>query len=444
MREISSLLKEVMPRPKIEAVFKLSFVQFLFLKLSEISLVTYVYFSIPLIIFTQYILPPFFVAKISEFSDADFIVLGLSILCLIPWGAIYFFNELFIIKHKFKVVVTSRAVNFFHLLAWSLVLFSIGVLWFLSGSLPLLEALIGADAGAIYESRINFDLNKSSYFLLPVYLFIFSSTYLLPLSVLIHFIDQRKNKWIVLVFAFVLVSVGFSKLAFIKIALPVMFYFLVHKRLACFFRAVMVSVIFFSSICLLYLGVIGKTLNGNVNDLFSGSSINSTETSSRLDENYILGSSGVNQLLGRALWIPYITAKKWIDFYEKENLYLTQPIITNRTIAWLVGAEYVQLERKVFNYQFGLKDSEMQGYANTSYFVDAWVKFGKFGFGIICFLVPTTLIFFIKNFHINYLGIILFMIPFLVGGGSYISLLISGSILFVFFMFMQIERKFVT
>lgn len=94
--------------------------------------------------------------------------------------------------------------------------------------------------------------------------------------------------------------------------------------------------------------------------------------------NIFSGESQIEYLINRIIYIPYVTAHEWLR-YQDEKLgggYTYGSSIS--AIALLTGRPKLNLEREVFNFQWGQNDTGT-GSANTAYFIDAFLNIGIFG-----------------------------------------------------------------
>jgi len=90
-------------------------------------------------------------------------------------------------------------------------------------------------------------------------------------------------------------------------------------------------------------------------------------------------------LLSRIVWIPYITAHDWLKFQDEVLGGGTTQGRSIGLVSWMLGEPKVQLERMVYEYQFGASPGGVGG-SNTVFFVDAKLAFGWFGVLAYCAL----------------------------------------------------------
>lgn len=91
----------------------------------------------------------------------------------------------------------------------------------------------------------------------------------------------------------------------------------------------------------------------------------------------------VSWLLNRIVWIPYVTAYDWLKVHEE---ILKGELHYGRTIgivSWLMGKPKLDLERVVYEYQFGPSPYGVGG-ANTIFVIDAKLAFGWAGVVLYC------------------------------------------------------------
>ena len=95
------------------------------------------------------------------------------------------------------------------------------------------------------------------------------------------------------------------------------------------------------------------------------------------------GKTGFGFLVNRIVWIPYITAYDWIKYFHEEMNGEHALGKTSSFISTVLGEKKVPVEQYVFDYQFGLGPTQTAG-ANANFMVDAFVNFGWIG----VFLIP--------------------------------------------------------
>jgi hypothetical protein len=97
--------------------------------------------------------------------------------------------------------------------------------------------------------------------------------------------------------------------------------------------------------------------------------------------NIFTGDSQIEYILNRIFYIPYITAHEWIRYQDER---LNGGHTYGRSIsliAYIMGEPKINLEREVFNFQWG-QNNTGTGTANSAYFIDAVLNIGVLG----CFL----------------------------------------------------------
>ncbi|GEM_PF-5234148 len=375
-----------------------------------------------------YILAPYFFEL--EIGPSNQLMINLAAISIIPWLIIPF------ILPKIKVNVPRIKVPNFHyafhleLIVWLLTFVSLLVLTFTSGNLPILTALRGAKWEEILAHRLNFDLNKSGWISLFIYLNIIISSTLLPFFITKSFVLNEKYKWTKLITASLVLVAGLNKLSFLKVVIPVFILSFVKKDLLLFLKSTSFILLFF-----LFINFLGKA---GVNSLLQKPAATIQTNSIDISPPPPATGDGISSfILYRAFKVPYQTAETWIDFYYKNNLSAKQPIITNKTLSLLLGIPVTPLEQDIINYQFNADTTKFNGYANTTYFIDAWVKFGNLGFAIVIILIPLFIGIQVYIIDEKYLGLLVFSFFFLTSNSSISYLLSSGVLLFIFSVIMS-------
>ncbi len=392
----------------------------------------------PALIFLIYMVPFFFLLGINKVSEIDVTLFRLQLGAIIPWLFFYSFRKKLTLNLQTKVIeIASKYFKSIEIITWLVYVGALGWLTYLADSQPLWNALTARPFSEIALSRIAFDLNKSGIHSIPVYITIIISNTLIPLFVLNSFIQKRKDAWTKLIMASFLVVSSLMKIAFLKVTLPVLFLFLIRRQLQQLVLIILFCLVFFGAIQFLSYGGLNKVFSPDValaNEV-AVSSPNNTDINP--DQQFLFGQSMAGLIFNRLTWIPYSTARTWIKYYEEFNLEKEQPIISNRTLAFILGKEYFPLERKIMNYQFNEPYSNFTGYANTAYVTDSWVKYGIIGYLFTITIVPLGFIFLYQNYSFEYRGLLLFSIVFFTSGGLINFMISNGAMLLTLVPFLK-------
>lgn len=378
----------------------------------------------PVWIIILYIAAPYFFLNNHDQYSAQ--VIQLALMALIPWFIVPFLISKQGVNFTWKRFKETRPLTSkFEIITWLALISILVCLTLISGNLPIWTALTGASWEKILSDRLMFDLNKSGWISLVTYSGILITSTALPYFTTKSFILNHKYKWIKLLISSLILVSGLNKISFLKVALPILTLSFIKKDFK------LLSKLSFFSLCFLFLiSFIGR---GGI-----GSLINQENQQLKTDAKIETGTKSVEEassfIVYRAFQIPYMTASTWIDYYQKHNLEKNQPIITNRTLSLIFNQPLVPLEQDIINYQFSADKTRFNGYANTTYFIDAWVKFGKVGFFIVIILVPLFFSLQIYAIPKDYLGLLTFSILTLTSN-SFISYLLSGGIILFIFSF---------
>jgi len=145
----------------------------------------------------------------------------------------------------------------------------------------------------------------------------------------------------------------------------------------------------------------------------------------------------VDTLVWRTFAVPVFTATDTLHvFYERlGGTHLNGA--TSTPIAWITGQERVNVERIVFDYQWGWNDIAN---ANAVYFVDAFVNFGWFGLCVISLIVGQSLRWF-KNSDDIALKSLWPLYCLILFNATFIGMLFSNAYLLVWFMLLFTAPK---
>lgn len=282
-----------------------------------------------------------------------------------------------------------------------------------SDGVPILAALRGADNAEIAVLREKFFKAREGWQSILPYINAVLSGSIIPYLIVLAFPRKYKYRYH-LAFIFFIYCVSFSEKAyFLKIALPLFFYFYAvakNKKMVLFVGT-------FSMFILLSVMTMISNYEyeeGNSNPFFSMQ----YEPENPLEKT-----------LWRSLVVPVITANDAIRTFQID--YRGQYLYGSSSgfISSIFGLERVRFERDVFRLQFGL---EWEGTAssNSFYVTEAYVNFGMWGVFVFGLIVGWTLFFFIKTTDIALQGMSLLFL-YTIFNSSLISTFMSSGYIFV-------------
>lgn len=234
-------------------------------------------------------------------------------------------------------------------------------------TVPLLSALQGASADALSVERGEFLKGRSGPGVILLYLSAILTNTVVPYSIVIAYAAGSRARHLLAVLFFIFCVSFLVKALFLHLVLPLMAFFALRGRMSggrallgfTFIVAVLTAATFLS------LGspeLIGASEQVDAAELLSAA---------------FAPANPVEYVLWRALAVPVFTATDTLfvhaTMFDARNLMGA----TSTLIASVFGLERINLERFVFEYQFGGWNDLAN--SNTTFLVDGYVNFGWFG-----------------------------------------------------------------
>ena len=145
-------------------------------------------------------------------------------------------------------------------------------------------------------------------------------------------------------------------------------------------------------------------------------------------------------LLNRIFWIPYITAIDWLSYF---NEILHRDYVygaSSSLISGLFGMERMNLERLVFEYEWGQNESET-GSSNTVYFVDIFLNFGWIGV-IVSNMIIALVVNFFEFCDNKAANATFFVFAYFIVTSSLIAVLFSSGLLLLMFLMLILKTSY--
>lgn len=255
---------------------------------------------------------------------------------------------------------------------WSFFALFVLVTFATARTIPLLSAIRGVDPAILSEQRGAFLKGRRGAEIGLLYLSTLFVNTLLPYTVVLLYAEQsRLRHWFAGSFLFFSISF-LQKALFLNLVLPLLAYFAFARKL----RGTKATTAFVASAALLLVGV---TLS-----FATPASPAAAATPADFLTAKFAPTSPIQYFLWRAFAVPIFTATDTLlvhaDYFDGRALLGA----TSSLIAGLFGMERINLERFVFEYQFGGWNDTAN--SNAVFLVDAYVNFSWWGvivFGLV-------------------------------------------------------------
>lgn len=298
-----------------------------------------------------------------------FITLVSCIFLIAGYNIPLFDNKL---SSKFKI--NREYISYVIIFLFSLFLF---VTFATAENIPIFSYFSGADANELSQQRGALFKGREGWQAILLYLFTLFAMALVPYAIAAQFISKNWMRYISLIIFFLFTISFLQKALFVNALLPLVFSYSIikHKTNHSMWIAIAVAVLLLYALTTLSMG----------SDIMQDSSVNMVGPYFSADYQ---PSSPLDMLLWRAIAVPVFTATDTLNvFYTRlSGEYLFGA--TSSFITAITGDERVNIERFVFEYQWGWNDTAN---ANAVYFVDAFVNFGWIGVCGISLVIGQTL-----------------------------------------------------
>lgn len=261
----------------------------------------------------------------------------------------------------------------FHATTWLIFLVFVTVTFLTASSIPLVSALQGVSAESLSQERGDFLKGRSGAGIALLYISTFLTNTIAPYSVVLLYAARSRFRHVFAGLFFVFCISFMQKALFLNLVLPLLALFAITKRLPTS-SALSVSV---GSLIVLLIGTylsLGETGDGPA----------AAQGGNYLSAVYA-PSNPLDYFAWRAFAVPIFTATDTLVVHAEQ--FGGTPLLgaTSSLIASLFGMERVNIERFVFEHQFGSWNEIAN--SNAVFITDAFVNFGQLGVVVFaCFI----------------------------------------------------------
>lgn len=328
---------------------------------------------------------------------------------------------------RFKVGASRLVIdeNLFNGMLWVYFIVFMVLVLYSAPSIPLLSAFKGASADDLSLERGEFLKAREGLEIIFLYMTTILTSSLLPYSVVLLYFRKNRYRHLCAILFFAFCISFLQKSLFLNIVLPLLVYFgmagLISKARLIFAVAFAFGVLVAGT---------AVSVDGPMWELHELGSIDQVFAA---DYSY---GSGFGYFLWRAGAVPVFTASDtlfvFIEKFRGEEFLGA----TSNLISTALGMERINIERHVFEYQFGSWNEIAN--ANAVFFVDAFVNFGWLGVAAFSLIVGQTFRMFSLSRDLGFkslwplFGFVLFSAPL-------IGMLLSNG-----FLYMILHGMFVT
>ncbi|MDM3888179.1 hypothetical protein QSV36_21630 [Pseudomonas sp. BCRC 81390] len=357
------------------------------------------------------------------FAGATDYYLKLSLLTLVALIALVVGYKLPVLDGQFRpgavrVIVSSRLFN---LCVWSFFFVFAFYTYYTAPSIPLISAIQGAGADELSQQRGDFFKGRTGFETILLYLSTIFTTVLIPYSLVVMFLKKSPLRYLFLFVAFVFCISFLQKSLFLNVFLPVMVCFALAGKLSLKSLALCLAL----AISVLMAAVFLSLGGGEAGEINAGGAPLAEYFSAKY-----LPSGARDYFIWRAFAVPLFTATDTLlvqtEIFKNDFLMGS----TSLLISALTGMERVNIERYVFQHQFGSWNEIAN--ANAVYITDAYVNFGWVGVIAFSMLVGQVFRWFRLSYDIAFKSLWP-IFAFTLYSASLIGMLISNGFAYILF-----------
>lgn len=320
-----------------------------------------------------------------------------------------------------RLFISSRT---FVTITWGLFALFIIVTFSTAPSIPFVSALQGASATELSQERGDFLKGREGAGIALLYISTFLTNTLVPYSIVLLYAGGSKWRHIAAL-AFFLFCLSFmQKALFLNLVLPMVAYLAMSRQLSnkMFVGFSIGSIVLLIAVTFLSLGG-----NDGVETGFEPSNYLSAQYSP---------SGALDYFFWRTIAVPVFTATDTLFVYA--DTFLSSPLLgaTSGVVSLIFGIERINIERFVFEYQFGSWNEIAN--SNSVFVVDAYVNFGWLGVIIFGLFVGQLFRWFRLSHDIAFRSLWL-SFSFLLFTGSLIGTLLSNGFLLFFLLGLMVK-----
>lgn len=298
-----------------------------------------------------------------------------GLLAFITLAAVFFMQlgfrlkiEKIIYSRKIKKIKFNWSVLYF--LVWIFFPLYLYLVYKTAESIPLIDILHGASDSESSSSRGAFLKGRQGWEVIFQYASAFFTYTILPLISAKYFLEKNKCRYIFLVICFAYCISFLQKALFLNILLPAIFASLFGKKIKARYFLVIFGFIFFVLFFLVW--VTSSDLNGEV-------------SSAPYFSAQYLPISSLDYFLWRSIAVPVFTAQDMLFVFFRQ--FNETPLLgaSSTFIAGVFGIDKINIERYVFEYQFGSWNEIAN--SNAFFAVDLYVNFLWVGVVVFSFFL---------------------------------------------------------
>lgn len=369
------------------------------------------------VLFIIYALIP---ACIYAFLNPAPIFLKLSLLTCLAVVAMWLGSTMQLFDARFKTDAVRLKINsnLFHTVTWTIFLVFVAVTLVTAPSIPLISALNGATADALSQERGDFLKSRVGVEMALLYISTILTNTIVPYSIVLLYAGKSKYRHFLAVLFFMFCISFLAKSLFLNLVFPLLAYLAIVNKLSK--KVIALGVI--GPILILFFSIVLSLGEGD------DAVVDVTTTNAEYMSAIYVPTSPVDYLLWRTFAVPIFTATDTLLVHAQQ--FDDQPLMgaTSNLLSAIFGMERINLERYVFEHQFGSWNETAN--ANAVFIVDAYANFGYAGVIIFGLFVGQIFRWFRISSDVGFKSLWL-VFAFVLFNASLIGMLLSNGFLYM-------------
>ena len=372
------------------------------------SLLLLIYAVIPACIFIFFNPQPFF--------------LKLSILTCLSVAFMWMGSLMPLLDVQFKARARRITIssNLFHTTTWIIFLVFVAVTLITAPSIPLISAFQGGSADALSQERGDFLKGRAGPAMALSYISTILVSTLLPYSVVLLYAGKSRFRHL-LAGLFFLYCISFlAKSLFLNLIFPLLAYLAIVNKLG----KKTIAIALIGTVLILIIGTVLSM--GGAND----TGINVVSTGAEYMSAVYVPTNPLDYFIWRAFAVPIYTASDTLFVHAQQFGDQLLMGATSNLLSSIFGLERINLERYVFEYQFGGWNETAN--ANAVFLVDAYANFGYTGVIIFSLIVGQIFRWFRLSVDLGFKSLWP-LFAFILFNASLIGMLLSNGFIYMLF-----------
>jgi hypothetical protein len=403
--------------------------------LKKIFNINSIYLTIPLLLIIIY--GPGVIMAFNNLGPTREVIEFLAIFVLSLF--VYFITHYFIKHLNNRKLVINKGVSVVRLAQITFFLYFLYIVYVVitAPKIPLVQAFLGASSTDLAFYREMFFKARTGFDSILVYINAIFTVAILPFLLASLYIIKYKYRHLYLIFFIGTLLLSMEKSLIARALLPLIILVIngiVIEKYLSLKKILIILIVGLVGITFLSLGNFSNSQSIVLKDVIDVDPATA---------KYFIVSNPDNAfmfLLNRIFWIPYITAIDWLLYF---NQVLHEKVVMGASSSLISGAfglERVNLERLVFEFEWGQNDSGT-GSSNTVYFIDIFLNFGWMGV-IFSNMILAGIVSFFEFCNNNAAKATFFVYAYFIVTSSLIAVIFSSGLLFLMFLMLIVKNKY--